>query len=156
MIIIAAAIGLSGAAHAEEGKKQRPPHKLPPEVIARFDKDVDGKLSEEERKAAREGREEMMAERKKEMLAKFDKDGDGNLNDDEKAAMREEMKKKALEKFDKDGDGELSEEERKEMRKAMPSRPGGPKGQRERGKGQRPEGKRDGGVADEEAPGAGE
>ena len=49
LIVIAAAIGLSGAAHAEEGKGPRPPHKLPPEVIAKFDKDGDGKLNEEER-----------------------------------------------------------------------------------------------------------
>lgn len=156
LIILAATIGLSGASYAEEGKKERPHRKLPPELIAKFDKDGDGKLDEAERKAAREGREEMMAERRKEMLAKFDKDGDGELNDDEKAAMREEMKRKALEKFDKDGDGELSEEERAEMRKAMGDRPGGPKGQRERGKGPRPEGNRERGPQAEEAPGAGE
>ena len=150
LIVIAAAIGLSGAAYAEEGKKERPPHKLPPEILEKFDKDGDGKLNEEEREAAKAARGEMEANRKKEMLAKFDKDGDGKLSEEEKKAAHEAMKKKMLEKFDKDGDGELSEEEKSEMRKAMPHRPGGPDG-KGKGKGERP-GK---GGGDAEAPGAG-
>ncbi len=143
LIVIGAAIGLSGAAHAEEDSKKRPPHKLPPEIIAKFDKDGDGKLNEEEREAAKAARGDMEANRRKEFLEKFDADGDGKLSDEEKKAMREAMKKKMLEKFDKDGDGILSEAERAEMRKAMPGRPGGPNGP----------GKGDGNV---EAPGAGE
>jgi Ca2+-binding EF-hand superfamily protein len=145
LIVIAAAIGLSGAAHAEEGKGPRPPHKLPPEVIAKFDKDGDGKLNDDEKAEAK-------AARKKEMLEKFDADKNGKLNNDEKAAMREEMKKKILEKFDKDGDGELNKEERAEMRKTMPNHPGGPKRPKGKGDGPRP-GK---GGGDVEAPGAGE
>ena len=151
LIVIAAAIGLSGAAHAEEGSKKRPPHKLPPEIIEKFDKDGDGMLNEEEREAAKAARGDMEANRRKELLAKFDKDGDGKLSEDEKKAMREAMKKKMLEKFDKDGDGELSEEERAEARKHMPHRPGGPEGKGKR-EGERP-GK---GGGDAEAPGAGE
>ena len=162
LIVIAAAIGLSGAAHAEEGKGPRPPHKLLPEIIEKFDKDGDGKLNEEEHAAVKAARGEMEADRKKEMIAKFDKDGDGTLNEEEKTAAREEMKKKMLEKFDKDGDGVLSEEERAEMRKAMPPRPGGPDGKGKgkgkgegkgegKGKGERPA--KDGGDA--EAPGNG-
>jgi Ca2+-binding EF-hand superfamily protein len=54
------------------------------EMIAKFDKDGDGKLNEEERKAAHAAME-------KEMLAKFDKDGDGKLSDEEKKAAREAM-----------------------------------------------------------------
>jgi hypothetical protein len=152
LIVIAAAIGLSGAAHAEEGKGPRKAHKLPPEVIAKFDKDGDGKLNEEEHAAAKAARGEMEAGRKKEMLEKFDADKDGKLNDDEKAAMRGGMKKKMLEKFDKDGDGELNEEEKAEMRKAMMHHPGGPKRPKGKGDGPRP-GK---GGGDVEAPGAGE
>ena len=152
LIVIAAAIGLSGAAHAEEGKGPRPPHKLPPEVIAKFDKDGDGKLNDDEKAEARAARGEMEAARKKEMLEKFDADKDGKLNDDEKAAMREEVKKKMLEKFDKDGDGKLNEEERAELRKTMPHHPGGPKRPKGNGDGPRP-GK---GGGDVEAPGAGE
>jgi len=145
LIVIAAAIGLSGAAHAEEGKGSRPPHKLPPEVIAKFDKDGDGKLNDDEKAEAK-------ATHKKEMLEKFDADKDGKLNDDEKAAMREEVKKKMLEKFDKDGDGKINEDERAEMRKTMPPHPGGPKRPKGKGDGPRP-GK---GGGDVEAPGAGE
>lgn len=150
--MIAAAIGLSGAAHAEEGKGPRPPHKLPPEVIAKFDKDGDGKLNDDEKAEARAARGEREAARKKEMLEKFDADKDGKLNDDEKAAMREEVKKKILEKFDKDGDGKLNEEERAELRKTMPNHPGGPKRPKGKGAGPRP----DKGGGDVEAPGAGE
>ncbi|MFM2196634.1 MAG: hypothetical protein RLZZ505_66 [Verrucomicrobiota bacterium] len=153
LITIAAAIGISGAAHAEEAKKERPPHKLPPHVIEKFDKDGDGKLNEAEREDARAARKEMEAARKKEMLEKFDKDGDGKLSDDEKKAAHEAMKKKMLEKFDKDGDGELSEEERAEARKHMPKRPGGPDGPKGKGKGPRPG--KGGGGGDGEAPGAG-
>ena len=152
LIVIAAAIGLSGAAHAEEGKGPRPPHKLPPEVIAKFDKDGDGKLNDDEKAEARAASGEREAARKKEMLEKFDADKDGKLNDDEKAAMREEVKKKMLEKFDKDGDGKLNEEERAELRKTMPHHPGGPKRPKGNGDGPRP-GK---GGGDVEAPGAGE
>ena len=125
LIIIAASFGLLGAANAQEEKKG--PHKLPPEVIAKFDKDGDGKLNDEEHAAAKAGRKEMMEARKKEMLEKFDKDGDGQLNDAEKEAMKEARKKMMLEKFDKDGDGELNDDEKAEMRKAMKDRPGGPR-----------------------------
>ena len=48
------------------------------EIIAKYDKDGDGKLTGEERKAAHDGI-------KAEMLAKFDKDGDGKLSKDERA-----------------------------------------------------------------------
>ena len=147
LIVIAAAIGLSGAAHAEEGKGARKLHKLPPEILEKFDKNNDGKLDDEERKAARAAREEIMAARKKEMLEKFDADGDGELNDDEKVAARAEMKKRMLEKFDKDGDGELNEDEKAEMRKQWKDRPGH---HRPHGKGGK------GGDKDEEAPGADE
>jgi len=85
LIIIAAAFGIVGSAYAEEAKPDREHRKLPREIIEKFDTDGDGKLNQEERKAARAARKQMM-------LEKFDKDGDGTLNDDEKAAMREAMK----------------------------------------------------------------
>lgn len=160
LIIIAAAIGLSGAAHAEEGegKRERGEHKLPPEIIAKFDKDGDGKLNEEEREAAKAAREEMEAARKQEMLDKFDMDKDGTLNEAEREAMRTEMKKRMLEKFDKDGNGELSEEERAEMRKHFKDRPG-----HDRPHGKDHKHRKEGGgdkeapsVDDGDAPGAGE
>jgi len=151
LIGIAAAFGLAGAAHAEQGKPQRAERKLPPEIIEKFDKDGDGKLNDDERKAARAGREEMMQARKAEMLKKFDKDGDGKLSDEERAAMREERKKMILEKFDKDKDGELSDEEKAEMRVVMGKRhPGGPRD------GKRKQGPRDGKGKDGPRPEGGE
>ena len=54
------------------------------EAIKLFDKDGDGKLSEEEEQAMREARRKMMME-------KFDKDGDGELSEAERAEMRKEM-----------------------------------------------------------------
>jgi hypothetical protein len=149
LIIITAAIGLSGAAHAEKGKGKGE-RNIPPGILEQFDKDGDGKLSEEERKAAKAARGQMEGARMKEMLEKFDADKDGTLNEAEKEAMRAEMKKRMIEKFDKDGDGELNEEERAEMKKAMRERPGH---KRPHGKGDR-DGKH--GGPDKEAPGAGE
>ena len=62
-------------------------HAMPKEVIAKFDKDGDGKLNEAEMKAAREARQA-------EMLKKYDKDGDGKLTDAEKKVMREDFMKR--------------------------------------------------------------
>jgi len=149
LIVIAASLGLIGAASAE-GEKPRGEHrKLPPEIIAKFDKDGDGKLNDEERAAARSAREGMMEARKKEMLEKFDTDKDGTLDDTEKAAMHEARKKMMLEKFDANKDGTLDDTEKAAMRKEMGDRPGGPRGPRgEGGKGGK--GKQGG---DAEAPG---
>jgi Ca2+-binding EF-hand superfamily protein len=140
-IIAAAALGLVTSVQAEQGKPAHGDHKILGEIIARFDKDGDGKLSKEERQEAR-------AAHKQKMLDHFDKDENGELSAEEKKAMRGQMKKKMLDRFDKDGDGELSKEERVEMRRAFPRRPGGPQ---HRGKSPRP-GK---GGGDFEAPGAG-
>ena len=54
------------------------------ELLKKFDKDGDGKLSEEEREAAKAARKAMI-------LEKFDKDGDGELNEEERKAARAEM-----------------------------------------------------------------
>lgn len=86
------------------------------EVIEKFDKDGDGKLSEEEKEAAREEHRKRM---KEEMLKRFDKDGDGKLSEKEEEAAREEHKQKMLKEFDKNGDGELSHEERRAMHREM-------------------------------------
>lgn len=69
--------------------------------MKKFDKDGDGKLSEEERAEARKS----MEDRRKEMIAKFDKDGDGKLNEKErKEAMASRPKPEEGKKSDgKDG-----------------------------------------------------
>ena len=76
----------SGTPEEGKGKKHRD-HPAIKQLIEKFDKDGDGKLSAEERKAAGEAR-------KAEFLKKFDKDGDGKISPEEKKAIAEEMKKK--------------------------------------------------------------
>lgn len=112
---------------------------VPPAVLKEFDKDGDGKLSEDERKAAREAAQ-------KKVLEKYDKDKDGKLSDEERKAMREDLEAKhkaLLEKYDKDKDGRLNAEERKaavDAGEELPAwgGPGGPGGRGPRGeRGQR-------------------
>ena len=99
------AFGLNAKPEREGGKKGGPPEGRPSreEVMKKFDKDGDGKLSEEERAAARAemqkrreagGLKGKGSEKQAEMLKKFDKDGDGKLSEDERTAMREAMKGK--------------------------------------------------------------
>ncbi len=114
---------------------QRPnrPHGPPSaEMIKKFDKDGDGKLSDEERKAMQEAGKAKREEHQKAMLAKYDKDGDGKLSDEERAAAKADREAEMLKKFDKDGDGKLSDEERAAMPK-HPGRPGRPGGRGGRG-----------------------
>jgi Ca2+-binding EF-hand superfamily protein len=86
-------------------------------VLRRYDKDGDGKLNDEEKAAAEKGRKEM--EKRREEYAKrvkeFDKDGDGELSREERRAMYEAI---MLERYDKDGDGKLNEDEKAAMEKA--------------------------------------
>jgi hypothetical protein len=128
LMIIGTLIGASAFASAQDKPKRGPGGGggggFPPEVIAKFDTDKDGKLSKEERQAARAAREK-----------EFDKDGDGKLNDEEKKALQEDNHKKLIARFDKDGDGKLSDEEKAAIPK--PPKGGGPDGD----KPEKPEGK---------------
>ena len=94
ILIFLSAVGLTIGLYAkpEKGGKKtgsgegRPSRE---EVMKKFDKDGDGKLSEDERAEARKA----MEARRAEMIEKFDKDGDGKLNEDErKAAMASRTK----------------------------------------------------------------
>ncbi len=72
-----------------EGAEKPAEKPVPPGVLKKFDKDGDGKLSDEEKaawKAARDGE-------KKAMLEKYDADKDGKLSDEEKAAAKAEREK---------------------------------------------------------------
>jgi len=121
LTLIAAIAVLAGLAAAsgnpEEGRKHRG-HPGIKQLIEKFDKDGDGKLNAEERKAAG-------AARKAEFLKKFDKDGDGKISPEEKKAVAEEMKKRF-------GD------------RRWDKRPGGgkPEGRRPRPEGGKPEGRK--------------
>lgn len=140
------ALGATSAlAEDGEGKKKGPRPGGPDRaaLLEKFDKDGDGELNEEERKAAREAREAQMKERRAEMIAKFDTDGDGELNEEERKAAREAaqaaMKERLLKRFDEDGDGQLNADEQAKADKALERlrqhRPGGP------GAGPRPDGR---------------
>ncbi len=128
--------------------ENRDPAARKAEILKKFDKDGDGKLSDTEKKTLRaemqnrhggHDRKQWTPEQRNEMLKKFDKDGDGKLSDTEKASLRSEMQSRRggrdrkqwtpeqrnemLKKFDKDGNGELSDDERTAAREAMrPSR----------------------------------
>jgi len=93
-----------------------------------FDKDGDGKLNDDERKAmlaTMQKRRPNAGANMQEMVKRFDKDGDGKLNETERQAMMQEMQKnrpeiaarmqEMVKRFDKDGDGKLNDEERKAM-----------------------------------------
>ena len=105
------ALGLCADEPAEKPAGKSGEHKDGPggfmreEMVKKFDKDGDGKLSDEEKAAAKTEMEAKRAEMHKE----FDKDGDGKLSDDERKAMHEAY---MLKKFDKNGDGKLSDEEK--------------------------------------------
>ena len=92
LTLIAAFAAIAGLASAgatpekEDGRKHRG-HPGIKQLIEKFDKDGDGKLNAEERKAAGEAR-------KAQFLKRFDKDGDGKISPEEKKAAAEEMKKR--------------------------------------------------------------
>lgn len=137
--MIALALAGTLAVHAQEpapeggkGERRGGGRQLPPQLLKEFDKDGDGKLNEEEGKAAREALQARRAEAEKKRLEKYDTDKDGKLSDDERKAMRADLeaKHKALvEKYDADKDGKLSPTEIKAARDAgeeIPEfRPGG-------------------------------
>ena len=98
----------------------------PPEMVKQFDKDGDGKLSEEERKEARAAMEKRREAGKAKMLERFDADGDGKLSDEERNKMKETMEAKRkeihaamLEKFDANGNGKIDQDEREGVREWM-------------------------------------
>jgi Ca2+-binding EF-hand superfamily protein len=67
-------------------------------MIKRFDKNGDGKLSDDEKaeaqKALKGKKGEPRPAKLTEAMKKFDADGDGKLSDDEKAAMKKELAEK--------------------------------------------------------------
>jgi hypothetical protein len=49
LVVIAGILALMGFAHAEEGKVKKAKKEISPELLEKYDKDKDGKLSEEEK-----------------------------------------------------------------------------------------------------------
>ena len=86
--------GVGEAQAAGEGGKSRGRSQL----VKRFDRDGDGKLSEDEKaeaqKALKAKKGEKPASKLTEAMKRFDTDGDGVLSDDEKAAAKKARKEK--------------------------------------------------------------
>ncbi|RYD41677.1 MAG: hypothetical protein EOP85_12320 [Verrucomicrobiaceae bacterium] len=83
-------------------------------MLKKYDKDGDGKLSDDEKAAAEKAKAEAMEKHKERKLAKWDSDKDGKLSDDEKKAMRQaksESRKTILGKYDTNKDGMLDDAE---------------------------------------------
>ena len=100
--------GLPAVASAQDGAKKKQGKKEA--LLRKFDKDGDGKLSEQERAAAKE----LKAKRRGE-------EGRGG-----------KLRGKILRRFDSDGDKRLNESEREDLRKFLesPRARGGRKGRR--------------------------
>ena len=124
--VLAGLATASGTPEEEEGRKHRN-HPGIKQWIEKFDKDGDGKLSTEERKAAGKAR-------KAEFLKKFDKDGDGKISPDEKKAIAAEMKKKFGDRRRPGG--------KPEGRKPHGKRPEGRKPHGKKPEGRKPHGKK--------------
>ena len=163
MIALALAGTLAVQAQEPAPRERRANRGTPPEVLKEFDKDGDGKLNDEEAKAAREAMQAKREEARKKMLEKYDTDKDGKLSDEENKKMREDMqaKRKALlEKYDANKNDRLDPEEIKAAKDAGEEVPefrpmggrrgeGGPQGE---GRPNRPRR----GEGDKPAPPAGE
>lgn len=114
-ILIALLTG--GAAIAEEAKpnKERPERPIHAAILKEFDKDGDGKLSEEERTEMRTVMSERRKARHAEVLKRFDADGDGKLSEEERKTAHDTILKEMLVKYDANGNGELDREEHRAM-----------------------------------------
>ncbi|MCE9615316.1 MAG: hypothetical protein K8T26_13680 [Lentisphaerae bacterium] len=116
-VLMAASVATAFSAGRVRAEEPTAPAKDAPWFIAKYDKDGNGQLSDEERQAAND---HWQQEREKRMLKHHDKDGDGVLSDAERAeaeAAEKAYKQERLAKYDKDGDGRLSQEERAAERK---------------------------------------
>lgn len=154
LFLTAAAVSLAGvlitSAATAEPKGDKPRREPPPEIMAKFDRDGDGKLNREERAALRAEMSQRVRERgerqgpprggMRERLEQFDTDGDGKLSETERTAMDATLRERAagnpraLARIDTDGDGKISDTEwaaaRRHMAERMRQCPGGPEGKR--------------------------
>ncbi|MFT3992041.1 MAG: hypothetical protein QM680_11585 [Luteolibacter sp.] len=89
LLTLGALFGTLAFAVAQETETapEKPKHerKVSAEDLQKYDKDGDGKLSDDEKKALKK-------DRKKEQLEKYDTDKDGKLSDTEKEAMKADRK----------------------------------------------------------------
>ena len=122
ILLLAATVLMLPAAEQGDGAKAKGHHRgeVREKVLAKFDADKDGKLSDAEKAAAKAACKERFAEKK----AQFDADQDGKLSETERAAARTAISARIKEKhpelfakIDANGDGSLSQEECQAARK---------------------------------------
>jgi hypothetical protein len=123
--VLALAIAAPAIAEDSEDPKERGAPRA--RGFEQFDTDGDGRLSDEERAAARD-------KRHKQRLEESDADGDGKISEAERRAANAAHRKRYLGKFDADGDGKLTGEEEEQAKAAREKR----RERRGRGPGEQP------------------
>lgn len=95
-------------------------------LLANFDTNNDGALSQEEKNGARQAKQQARQERRDEMLEAADTNNDGEISREERRAAHQQRRanrharRKALkEMFDTNEDGELNDEERTALRQYL-------------------------------------
>ncbi len=116
--IALAALALLGSANHVSAADKTFGNGTLPDFLKPFDVDGDGKLSIEERQAAKAALDAKKKEKHEDFITKWDTNGDGKLDDTEKAAARDAMRAKLIElrtkRFndaDKDSNGQLTKVE---------------------------------------------
>ena len=127
-IILALSLCCGVSAEPEKKGKKGGPDGRPSreEVLKKFDKDGDGKLSEEEKGELRKAMASRGRKLPPHLMEKFDKDGDGKLNPEERRA--------AMASRPKPGEGKKPEAKNK--------KPEDGKGKKKEGKGKKGEDKK--------------
>ena len=92
LVILTASTCVYAKPAKADNQGDKPRMQMRAEAIKAFDKDGDGKLSEEERTAMQEARKGKGEEMRAAALKAFDKDGDGKLSEEERTAMQEARK----------------------------------------------------------------
>ena len=92
LLVLGLMVGLPAVASAQDGAKKK--HGKKEALLRKFDKDGDGKLSEQERAAAKEFKAKRRSEEgrggklRARILRRFDKDGDHKLSDAERESLK--------------------------------------------------------------------
>ena len=96
MLSVAVVLGLGTSLRADDSDGKRPSREeMKKQFMAKYDKNKDGKICDEEKKAIHAEWAKRAEQRKKEFMAKYDKNKDGKICDEEKKAIRAEWAKHA-------------------------------------------------------------
>lgn len=89
---------------------------VPPGILKKYDKDGDGKLSDDEAAAWKADKQAKAEAEKKAMLEKYDADKDGKLSEEERAAMKADREKAMQEKKEKAEKAKAEKAEKKDKK----------------------------------------